>query len=35
LGWVGFFIVTTAIALPGLALLLWLRRYPLSVRSVN
>lgn len=33
LGWVGFFIATTAIALPGLALLLWLRQYPVSVRS--
>ena len=35
LGWVGFFIATTAIAVPGLALLLWLRRYPVSVRSGN
>lgn len=34
-GWVGFFIVTTAIAVPGLALLLWLRRYPVSVRTKN
>ena len=33
LGWTGFFIATTAIAVPGLLLLLWLRRYPLSVRS--
>jgi PAT family beta-lactamase induction signal transducer AmpG len=33
LGWVGFFIATTAIAVPGLALLVWLRRYPVSVRS--
>jgi len=33
LGWTGFFIATTAIAVPGLLLLLWLRRYPMSVRS--
>lgn len=33
LGWVGFFIATTAIAVPGLVLLFWLRRYPVSVRS--
>jgi len=32
LGWTGFFIATTAIAVPGLLLLLWLRRYPMSVR---
>jgi PAT family beta-lactamase induction signal transducer AmpG len=35
LGWVGFFIATTAIAVPGLVLLVWLRRFPLSVRSDN
>lgn len=35
LGWVGFFVATTAIAVPGLVLLLWLRRYPVSVRSEN
>ncbi len=32
LGWPGFFIATTALAIPGLLLLQWLRRYPLSVR---
>lgn len=32
-GWVVFFLSTTAIAVPGLLLLLWLRRYPVSVRS--
>jgi PAT family beta-lactamase induction signal transducer AmpG len=33
LGWVGFFVATTGIAVPGLLLLFWLRRYPISVRS--
>jgi len=28
IGWVGFFVATTALAVPGLLLLLWLRRYP-------
>jgi len=32
LGWAGFFVATTALAVPGLLLLLWLKRYPLSVR---
>jgi PAT family beta-lactamase induction signal transducer AmpG len=32
IGWVWFFVSTTALAVPGLALLLWLRRYPASVR---
>jgi len=27
-GWVGFFVATTALAVPGLLLLLWLRRFP-------
>lgn len=27
IGWVGFFVATTALAVPGLLLLLWLRRY--------
>jgi PAT family beta-lactamase induction signal transducer AmpG len=30
IGWVGFFVSTTALAAPGLALLWWLRRYPIS-----
>jgi PAT family beta-lactamase induction signal transducer AmpG len=34
-GWVVFYISTTAIAIPGLLLLLWLRRYPISTRSVD
>lgn len=34
-GWVVFFMSTTAIAVPGLILLLWLRRYPLSARSAD
>ena len=34
-GWTAFFIGTTALAIPGLLLLLWLRRYPLGVRSAN
>lgn len=34
-GWTTFFIGTTALAIPGLLLLLWLRRYPLSVRTAE
>ena len=34
-GWTMFFIGTTALAIPGLLLLLWLRRYPLGVRSAD
>jgi PAT family beta-lactamase induction signal transducer AmpG len=32
IGWVGFFVSTTALAIPGLLLLLWIRRYPLAAR---
>jgi PAT family beta-lactamase induction signal transducer AmpG len=35
LGWFMFFVSTTAIALPGLLLLIWLKRYPISVRSIQ
>ena len=35
LGWTGFFVATTALAVPGLLLLFWLRRYPLSIRSTE
>jgi PAT family beta-lactamase induction signal transducer AmpG len=35
LGWFMFFVSTTAIALPGLLLLIWLKRYPISVRSLR
>jgi MFS transporter, PAT family, beta-lactamase induction signal transducer AmpG len=35
MGWTGFFVATTALAVPGLFLLLWLRRYPLSIRSAE
>lgn len=35
IGWTGFFVATTALAVPGLLLLLWLRRYPLGVRSAE
>jgi PAT family beta-lactamase induction signal transducer AmpG len=34
-GWVLFFILTTALAIPGLALLVWLKRYPFSARSAR
>jgi len=35
IGWVWFFVSTTALAVPGLALLLWLRRYPASAAAAK
>jgi PAT family beta-lactamase induction signal transducer AmpG len=36
LGWAGYFVLSTAMALPGLLLLLWMmRRYPPQVRVAS
>jgi len=35
IGWVEFFVATTALAAPGLLLLLWLRRYPMRAGGIK